>query len=179
RRQAAAGRDGLARRHAGGAGGARRALVDSRRGGVRRRHSPGPHRQGGQEAGPRPLRGSQAGVDPRGFRMTETRPTKPNRSPAEVVLLARRHMARTALVLAIVGVLMLGFAAFGLREAMFDLDYAVTTLALSRAPAFAIGALIVGGLAFLAAVLVRPRRDRIGSLLAVAMGAGVMAVTAH
>jgi fatty-acyl-CoA synthase len=111
--------------------------------------------------------------------MTETRPPKPHRSPAEVVQMARRHTARTALLLAVLAVLTLGFAAFGLREAMFDLDYAVRTLALGWAPGLAMVALILGGLAFLAAVIVPPRRDRIASLLAVALGAGVMATTAQ
>lgn len=111
--------------------------------------------------------------------MTETPAAKPHKSPAEVMLTARRHIARTALLLAIVAVLSLGFAGFGLREAMFDLDYAVRTLALGWAPGFAWGAVILGVLAFLAAVAVPPRRDRIVSLLAVAMGAGVMAGAAH
>jgi fatty-acyl-CoA synthase len=111
--------------------------------------------------------------------MTETPSTKPHKSPAEVIATARRHTARTALLLAVVAVLALGFAGFGLREAMFDLDYAVKTLALGWAPGLAWGAVILGGLAFVAAVLVPPRRDRIASLLAVALGAGVMAGTAQ
>ncbi|OYX04342.1 MAG: hypothetical protein B7Z12_06865 [Caulobacter vibrioides] len=111
--------------------------------------------------------------------MTETRPPKPHRSPAEVIQMARRHLARTALLLAVVAILVLGFTAFGLREAMFGLDYAVKTLALRWAPGLAWGAVILGVIAFLAAVLVPPRRDRIASLLAVAIGAGVMVVTAQ
>lgn len=101
---------------------------------------------------------------------------RPHRSPAEVVRLARRHTARTALGLAVLAVLALGFAPFGVHEEMFNLDYAVGTLAGGWAPNLALGAVILGGLAFLAAVLVPPRRDRIASLLAVALGAGVLAV---
>lgn len=108
--------------------------------------------------------------------MTQTRPTRPHRSPAEVVQMARRHTARTALLLAILAVLALGFAPFGVREEMFDLDYAVKVLATGWAPNLALIAIILGALAFVAAILVPPRRDRIAALLAVALGAGVLAV---
>lgn len=109
--------------------------------------------------------------------MTETRKVRPRRSPAQVVQIARRHTARTALLLAVLAVLALAFAPFGVREEMFDLDYAVKTLATGWAPNLALVAVILGGLAFLAAILVPPRRDRVGSLLAVALGAGVMALS--
>ncbi len=108
--------------------------------------------------------------------MTETRKVRPQRTPAQVVQMARRHTARTALVVAVLAVLTLAFAAFGVREEMFDLDYAVGVLAASWAPNLALLALILGGLAFLAAVVVPPRRDRIVSLLAVALAAGVLAI---
>jgi fatty-acyl-CoA synthase len=60
---------------------------------------------------------------------------------------------------------------------MFDLDYAVKVLATGWAPNLALLAVVLGGLAFLAAILVPPRRDRIASLLAVALGAGVFAIS--
>jgi fatty-acyl-CoA synthase len=109
--------------------------------------------------------------------MTEPPPARPHRSPGEVVQTARRHTARLALLLAILAVGTLAFAPFGVREQMFDLDYAVRTLATGWAPNLALIAVILGGLAFLAAIIVPPRRDRISSLLAVALGAGVMAVS--
>ena len=107
--------------------------------------------------------------------MTETH-ARPHKSPAEVIRTARRHTARTALLLAILAVLALGFAPFGVREEMFDLDYAVGTLATGWAPNLALVAAIIGVLAFLVAVIVPPRRERIASLLAVALAAGVLAV---
>jgi fatty-acyl-CoA synthase len=93
----------------------------------------------------------------------------------QTVAIARKHTARTALLLAVLAVLALGFAAVGVHEEMFDLDYAVGTLAVGWAPDLAVVAAILGGLAFLAAILVPPRRDRIASLLALALSAGVLA----
>jgi fatty-acyl-CoA synthase len=101
--------------------------------------------------------------------------TKPHRSPAEVVQLARRHTANTALVIALIAAITLGFAGFGVHEEMFDLDYAVWTLATGWVPNLALLAIILGGLAFLAAVIVPPRRDRITSLLALAIAGGTLA----
>ena len=100
-----------------------------------------------------------------------------SRTPAEVVQMARGHTANTALVLAIIAVLALGFAGFGVEQRMFDLDYAVTVLATGWAPNLALVAAILGVLALLAALLVKPRRDFIASLLALAMAGGVLAVS--
>ena len=83
----------------------------------------------------------------------------------------RRYAANIALVLAILAALTLGFAGFGVHEDMFDLDYAVGVLATGWAPALAMIAGVLGLLALLAAVIVPPRRDRIVSLLAVALAA--------
>jgi fatty-acyl-CoA synthase len=93
--------------------------------------------------------------------------------------MARSHTARTALVLAIVGALALAFAGFGVHEEMFPLDYAVRTLATGWAPGLAGLGVILGGLALIAAVLVPPRRDIVTSLLALAIGAGVLAGSAQ
>ena len=109
--------------------------------------------------------------------MTEPPPARPHKSPAEAITTARRHTARLALFLAALAVLALGFAPFGVREEMFDLDYAVGTLATGWAPNLALIAVVLGVLAFLAAIAVPPRRDRISSLLAVALGAGVVAIS--
>ena len=111
--------------------------------------------------------------------MTETPRARPHRTPAETIQLARRHTARTALVLALVGAIALGFAAFGVHEEMFPLDYGVRTLATGWAPALAGLGAIMGGLALLAGLLVPPRRDIVVSLLALALGAGVLAVSAQ
>ena len=83
----------------------------------------------------------------------------------------RAYCAAAALVLAITAGLALGFAGFGAHEEMFDLDYAVGVLATGWAPGLAIAAGVLGLVAFLAAILVPPRRDRIKSLLAVALAA--------
>jgi fatty-acyl-CoA synthase len=87
----------------------------------------------------------------------------------------RRYAAGVALVLAILSLLALGFAGFGVHEEMFDLDYAVSVLATGWAPALALAAGALGVLALLAALLIRPRRDRTTSLLAVALAAIVFA----
>src|SRR4051812_26061394 len=107
--------------------------------------------------------------------MSQTRPAKPHRTPAETVRLARRHTARTALGLAVLAALAFGFAGFGVHEDMFPLDYAVGTLATGWAPALAGLGAILGLLALIAAVLVPPRRDLVTALLAVAIGAGTLA----
>lgn len=106
-------------------------------------------------------------------------PPAPPSPPLKALLTTRRHGARLALLLALVAVLTLGFSVFGLREAMFDLDYAVGTLVTGWAPALALGAVILGVLAFLLGLIVAPRRDVVTALLAVAMGAGVMAAVAQ
>ncbi|HTK33981.1 MAG TPA: DUF1499 domain-containing protein [Caulobacteraceae bacterium] len=87
----------------------------------------------------------------------------------------RRYAANIALVLAILSLLALGFAGFGVHEEMFDLDYAVGVLATGWAPALALAAGALGFLALLAAMLLRPRRDRTVSLLAVALAATAFA----
>ena len=83
----------------------------------------------------------------------------------------RAYAAAAALVLALVAALALGFAGFGVHEDMFDLDYAVVVLATGWAPGLALVSGGLGVLAFLAAILVKPRRDRIASLLAVVVAA--------
>lgn len=97
------------------------------------------------------------------------------RSIREIVWLARRIAASVALLAAILAALALGFAGFGVREEMFDLDYAVRTLAVGWAPALALLAMGLGVLALLAGVLVPPRADRVVSLLAIALGAATYA----
>ena len=98
------------------------------------------------------------------------------RTPAEVVVLARNHTANTALVLAIVAALALGFAGFGVEQRMFDLDYAVTVLATGWAPNLALLAAILGVLALLAGLAVKPRGDFISALLALAIAGGTYGV---
>lgn len=110
--------------------------------------------------------------------MTDTsRPAKPHRSPAEVVRMARSHAGRTALVLAIVAVLALAFAPFGVREAMFDLDYATSAVALSWAGTLAILAAILAVVCLFLVVAVAPRRGFILPLVSLVMAGGVLAAT--
>jgi fatty-acyl-CoA synthase len=106
-------------------------------------------------------------------------PTRRRHSPAELFRRIRSYAANTALVLAILAALALGFAGFGVHEAMFDLDYAVAVLATGWAPRLAVVAGVLALLAFLAAVLVRPRRERITSLLALAIAAVAFAGAAE
>lgn len=103
--------------------------------------------------------------------MTETPPP-----PLKALLTARRHSGRLALLLAVLACLTLGFAMFGLREAMFDLDYAVGTLVTGWAPGLAIAGVILGALAFIPGALINPRGDLVTPLLAAALGAGVLAI---
>jgi fatty-acyl-CoA synthase len=105
------------------------------------------------------------------------RPAKPHKSPAEVVRTARRHTARTGLGLAVVAILALAFAPFGVHEAMFGLDYAVATVALGWAGTLAVLAVIVSVLAVLLAAAVAPRRGFVVPLLSLALAAGVLAAT--
>ena len=105
------------------------------------------------------------------------RPAKPHKSPAEVVRTARRHAGTTALLLAVVAVLALAFAPFGVKEEMFGLDYAVSTVALGWAGTAAVLAAILSALTLLLVLAVAPRRGFALPLLALAMAAGVLAAT--
>jgi fatty-acyl-CoA synthase len=110
--------------------------------------------------------------------MTDTpRPAKPHKSPADVVRTARRHTAATSLLLAVVGLLALAFAPFGVREAMFGLDYAVTTVALGWAATLAMLAVILAILALLLTLAVAPRRGFVMPMLALVIGAALIAAT--
>jgi fatty-acyl-CoA synthase len=110
--------------------------------------------------------------------MTDTpRPAKPHRSPAEVVRMARSHAGRTALVLAIVAVIALAFAPFGVHEEMFDLDYAVNTVALSWAGTLAILAAILATLCLFLVLAVAPRKGFILPLVSLVLAGGVLAAT--
>jgi hypothetical protein len=101
-------------------------------------------------------------------------PAKPRRSPAQIAAMARSHTGRTALVLAIVAVIALGFAPFGVREAMFDLDYAVAVVAATWAWNLALLGAILGVLALLLALAVPPRRGFVMPLLALLLAGGVI-----
>ena len=103
--------------------------------------------------------------------MTASSHPRPRRSVREVVWLVRRIAASVALLAAILAALALGFAGFGVREEMFDLDYAVGTLATGWAPALALLGMGLGAAALVAGLLVPPRADRVVSLLAIALGA--------
>lgn len=104
------------------------------------------------------------------------RPHKPHRTPAETLRMARSHTGRTALVLAILAVIALGFAPFGVHEEMFSLDYALSTVVMRWAAGLAIVAIVLAVLAALMVLAVSPRRGLIVPLVAVALAAAVMAV---
>lgn len=110
--------------------------------------------------------------------MTDTpRPAKPHRSPAEVVRMARSHAGRTALLLAIVAVIALAFAPFGVHEEMFDLDYAANTVALSWAGTLALLGAILAVLCLLLVLAVAPRKGFILPLVSLVLAGGVLAAT--
>lgn len=110
--------------------------------------------------------------------MTDPAPAaKPRRSPARAVREARGYVSAAGLLLAFIGLLALAFAPFGVREGMFDLDYAVSTVALGWAGALAILGVGVAGLALLLVLAVAPRRGLVVPLLALAVAAGVLAAT--
>jgi len=104
------------------------------------------------------------------------RPPKRSRTPVEVVRVAGSHTGRTALMLAIFAVAALAFAPFGVREEMFDLDYAVTVVADTWAANLALLGAILGGLALVLALAVPPRRGWIVPLLALVLTGGVLAL---
>ena len=106
--------------------------------------------------------------------MSVANPIRPKRSLRERFWQGRGYAAAAALAIAVVAALALGFAGFGVREEMFDLDYAVRTLATGWAPVLALVGGVLGALTFLAGVLATPRGDRVLSLLAV-----VLAVAAY
>jgi fatty-acyl-CoA synthase len=101
-------------------------------------------------------------------------PGKPQRTPAEIAAMARSHIGRTAFVLGLVAAIALAFAPFGVREAMFDLDYAVAVVAKTWAWNLALPAAGLGLAALVMALALRPRRGFILPLLAIALGVGVI-----
>jgi fatty-acyl-CoA synthase len=105
------------------------------------------------------------------------RPAKPHKSPAQVVRTARGHAGNTGLLAAILALLALAFAPFGVKEAMFDLDYAVSTVALGWAGTLAVLGVILSVLTLLLVVAVAPRRGFIVPLLSLTIAAGVLATT--
>lgn len=105
------------------------------------------------------------------------RPAKPRRSPVQVIREARGYVSTAGLMLAVVGLAALAFAPFGVREGMFGLDYAVSTVALGWAGTLASLGVAVAVLALLLVLAVAPRRGLVVPLLALAVGAGVLAAT--
>lgn len=101
---------------------------------------------------------------------------KPKRTPAETFRMARSHTGRTGLVLAILAIVALGVAPYGVRETMFPLEYAVLVVVGQWAAGLAIAALILGGLALLMSLAVAPRRGFIVPLVVLTLGAGAIAV---
>lgn len=108
--------------------------------------------------------------------MSDPNRSKPHRTPAETFRMARSHMGRLGLVLAILAVIALGFAPFGVHEEMFALDYAVLTVVSQWAAGLAIVGLMLGGLALLMTLAIAPRRGVIVPLLTLAISAGAIAV---
>lgn len=105
------------------------------------------------------------------------RPAKPHGSLAHAVREWRGYVSAAGLVLAVVGLVALAFAPFGVRETMFDLDYAVATVALGWAATLAILAVGAAVLTLLLVAAVAPRRGFVVPLVALALAGGVLAAT--
>jgi len=104
------------------------------------------------------------------------RPPKRSRTPAEVARMAGSHTGRTALVLAVVAVVALAFAPFGVREEMFDLDYAIAVVVETWAANLALLGAVLAVLALVLALALPPRRGWVGPLLALVLAGGVLAL---
>lgn len=107
--------------------------------------------------------------------LDQVKPAKPHRTLGETLQTVRGYAAGGGLVLAIVAVVALGFAPFGVHEAMFDLDYAAGVVALRWGWGLAVLAVIVGVLALLMTIAIPPRRGFVMPLLTLAMAAGALA----
>jgi fatty-acyl-CoA synthase len=105
----------------------------------------------------------------------QAKPTKRHRTPAETLRMARSHTGRTGLVAAVVALLALGFAPFGVHEAMFDLDYAVGVVALGWGWNLALLAVVLGVVALLMTLAFPPRRGFVVPLVTLVLAAGVLA----
>lgn len=105
----------------------------------------------------------------------QAKPAKRHRTPAESLRMARSHTGRAGLVAAVVALLALGFAPFGVHEAMFDLDYAVGVVALGWSWNLALLAVVLGVAALLMTLVFAPRRGFVVPLLTLVLAAGVLA----
>lgn len=102
------------------------------------------------------------------------KPPRRERSLADTLQAARGWTSYGGLVLAIVGLLAIGFAPFGVHEAMFDLDYATGVVVLGWANLLAILAVVAGVVALLMALLIPPRRGLVVSLTTLALAAAAL-----
>jgi fatty-acyl-CoA synthase len=108
------------------------------------------------------------------------KPPRPQRGPKETLLLARSHLLRTALALAILAPLAIVGGVFGVRTGRLGYQTGYQLLCLGVAPVLATLALLLGVLGLLSALLIAPRKGMITGLVAVALGGLVMfGITQH
>ena len=107
------------------------------------------------------------------------RPPRPHRSPREVLFLARRHLARTALLVSILAPLLIAAGVFGVREEMFSYEFGLDTLILGLAPQLAMLGVILGVVAVILAFVIAPRRERTTALAALAIAGLTLAAHNH
>jgi fatty-acyl-CoA synthase len=93
----------------------------------------------------------------------------------ETLRTVRGAVSAGALVVAVVSLVALGFAPFGVHEAMFDLDYAVGVVALRWGGSLALAGLAGGLVALVMTLAIPPRRGFVTPLAALTLAACALA----
>jgi fatty-acyl-CoA synthase len=108
------------------------------------------------------------------------KPPKLQRGPKETLLLARSHILRTALALAVLAPLAIAGGVFGVRTGRLSYQTGYQLLCMGVAPVLATLALLLGALGLLSVLLIAPRKGMVMGLVSVALGGLVMfGVTQH
>lgn len=108
------------------------------------------------------------------------KPKKPPRGPKETLLLARKHMLRTALALGVLAPLLIGIGIFCVRTGRLSLATGYQLMILGIAPTLAFLAVILSVLGLIFALLIPPRKGAIMALVAFALGmATLFGVSQH
>jgi fatty-acyl-CoA synthase len=102
--------------------------------------------------------------------MTE-KPPKAHRTPQETLLMARRHLLRTALLVCLLAPIAVAAGMFGIRQGMFDYSFGQDFLVLKLAPQVAVVGGILALLSFLLALAIPPRAGKTLALLALVVAA--------
>ncbi len=98
-------------------------------------------------------------------------PPKPHRTPQETLLMARRHLLRTALLICLFAPLAVAAGIFGVRQGMVDYSFGQDLLTLKLAPQLAVAGGVLAILSFLLAVIIPPRTGKTLALFGLALAA--------